>query len=171
MLKISRNVVIILTDIQKKCEVLNRITKKVLRILRQSAKLKSQMVSGPPCMLQNDWNSFELSIYQGVQPVGIPTFWPNSYFCPTFYFYSYFLTKFLLLQRFGTKTKILLNKDLNSVQIIRIYLHICLLLFELNSYFLLYLSYLLDTLEYWLVQQHKGKNHKSLPKILSEMNI
>ena len=93
-------------------------------ILRQSAKLRSQMVSGPPCMIHNDLNSFELSILQGVQPVGIPTFSPNSYFCPTFCFYSYFLTKFLLLQRFRTKTTILLNKDLSSAQILRIYFHI-----------------------------------------------
>ena len=38
------------------------------------------MVSGPPCMIHNDLNSFELSILQGVQPVGFPTFRPNSYF-------------------------------------------------------------------------------------------
>ena len=38
------------------------------------------MVSGPPCMIHNDLNSFELSILQGVQPVGFPTFPPNSYF-------------------------------------------------------------------------------------------
>ena len=97
-------------------------------ILRQSARLRSQMVSGPPCMINNDLTSFELSILQGVKPVGIPIFRSNSYFCPIFGFYSYFLTKFLLQQRFRTKTTILLNKDLNSAQILRIYLHICLLL-------------------------------------------
>ena len=61
------------------------------------------MVSGPPCMIHNDLNSFELSILQGVQPVGFPTFPPNSYFLlllllfaitPTFCFYSYFVTNF-----------------------------------------------------------------------------
>ena len=55
-------------------------------ILRQSAKLRSKMVSGPTCMIHNDLNSFELSILQGVQPVGIPNFQQNSYFCPTFAF-------------------------------------------------------------------------------------
>ena len=80
------------------------------------------MVSGPPCMIQNDLNSFELSILQDVQPVGIPTFWPNSYFCPTFCFYSYSFTKFLLSHLFRTKTTILLNKELSSAQILRIYL-------------------------------------------------
>ena len=38
------------------------------------------MVSGPPCMIHNDLNSFELSILQGVQSVGFPTFPPISYF-------------------------------------------------------------------------------------------
>ena len=38
------------------------------------------MVSGPTCMIHNDLNSLELSILQDVQPVGIPTFRPNSYF-------------------------------------------------------------------------------------------
>ena len=38
------------------------------------------MVSGPPCVIHNDLNSFELSILQGVQSVGFPTFRPNSYF-------------------------------------------------------------------------------------------
>ena len=38
------------------------------------------MVSGPPCVIHNDLNSFELSILQGVQSVGFPTFLPNSYF-------------------------------------------------------------------------------------------
>ena len=66
-------------------------------------------------------------VTQGFQLAGIPNFWPNSYFWPTFCFYSYFLTKFILLQRFRTKTKILLN---NSAQILRIYLHICLCLYE-----------------------------------------
>ena len=31
-------------------------------------------------MIHNDLNSFELSILQGVQPVGFPTFPTNSYF-------------------------------------------------------------------------------------------
>ena len=56
------------------------------------------MVSGPPCMIHNNLNSFELSILQGVQPVGFPIFRPNSYFC----FYSYFLLNKIfdqLLQR------------------------------------------------------------------------
>ena len=88
---------------------INRITKKVMGILRQSAKLRSHQSNGfwPPCRIQNDLNSFELSILQDVQPVGIPTFWPNSYFCPTFCFYSYSLTKFLLSHLFRTKTTIL----------------------------------------------------------------
>ena len=49
------------------------------------------MVSGPPCMIHNDLNSFELSILQGVQPVGFSIVRPNSYvllllfaFIPTF---------------------------------------------------------------------------------------
>ena len=80
------------------------------------------MVSGPPCMIHNDLNSFELSILKGVQPVGFSTFRPNSYFLlllllfaftPTFCFYSYFLLLFLLfyqlIQRFRTKTTILFN--------------------------------------------------------------
>ena len=41
-------------------------------------------------------------------------------------FFSYFLLLFLLLQSFRKKTTILLNKYLNSAQILRIYLHICL---------------------------------------------
>ena len=31
-------------------------------------------------MIHNDLNSFELSILQGVQSVGFPTFRPNSHF-------------------------------------------------------------------------------------------
>ena len=123
-------------------------------ILRQSAKLRSQMVSGPPCMIHNDRNSFEFHILQSIHcPAS-----RNSYFLakfllfPTFCFYSYFLTKFLLLQRFTTKTTILLNVDLNSAQILRIYLSNCLLLFELNPLFSLtfftdsYQSYFLPVL-------------------------
>ena len=98
--------------------------------MRQSAKL-SQMVSGPPCMIHIDLNSFELSILQGVQPVGFPIFRPNSYFLlllllfafiPTFW--PTFTTADQLLQRFRTETKILCNKDFSSAQILRIYLHI-----------------------------------------------
>ena len=55
----------------------------------------------------------------GVQPKEISTFLPNSYFCPTFCFYSYFLTKLLHLQRLR-----MLNKDLNSAQILRVNSHI-----------------------------------------------
>ena len=53
------------------------------------------MVSGPPCMIHNDLNSFELSILQGVQPVGFPLFGR----IPTFCFYSYFLLLFLLFDQ------------------------------------------------------------------------
>ena len=63
-----------------KSQLPNRITKKVIGILRQSAKLRTQMVSGPPCMIHNNLSSFELSILQSVQPVGFPIFRPNSYF-------------------------------------------------------------------------------------------
>ena len=38
------------------------------------------MVSGPPCMIHNDLNSFKLSILQGAKPVGFPTFRPKSYY-------------------------------------------------------------------------------------------
>ena len=83
MLKISGNVVLILT-------VPNRITNKVIGILCQSAKLRSQMVSGPPCMIHNDLSSFELSILQPVEilkfPIfgQIPTFVLLFSFIPTF---------------------------------------------------------------------------------------
>ena len=86
MLKISGNVVLILT-------VPNRITNKVIGILCQSAKLRSQMVSGPPCMIHNDLNSFELSILQGVQPVEIPKF-PIFGQIPTFVLLFAFIPTF-----------------------------------------------------------------------------
>ena len=57
------------------------------------------MVSGPPCVIHNDLNSFELSILQGVQSVGFPTFLPNSYFLLLLLLFLLFLLFDQLLQR------------------------------------------------------------------------
>ena len=58
------------------------------------------MVSGPPCVIHNDLNNYYelIIILQGVQPVEIPTFRPNSYF------FSYFFLLFLLFDQTPTFT-------------------------------------------------------------------
>ena len=123
--------------------------------------------SGPTCRIHNDRNSFELHILQGVQStvelVGIPTF-PT--FSPNSYFFSNFLLLFLLFDQIPSFTTFYNENNIIAFYFLNSIPNSVLLFLQIPTSPTFYLSYLLDNVEYWVVQQHK-----SWPKILSEMNI
>ena len=72
------------------------------------------MVSGPPCMIHNDMNSFELHILQGVHcPASRNSYF--SYFLAKFLLFSNILLLFLLFDQIPTFTTFY-NEDNNFVK-------------------------------------------------------